>query len=59
MEKYVKEYRHAVLVITYTFEEKAIKELEYTNKHEINIYNAIRGGGLEIFSRVNFDSLFA
>lgn len=30
----------------------------YANMHDINIYNATRGGYLEIFDRVDFDSLF-
>ena len=30
----------------------------YAEKHGINIYNATRGGKLEIFERVDFDSLF-
>jgi len=31
---------------------------EYTDAHGIKIYNATRGGKLEIFERVDFDSLF-
>ena len=31
---------------------------EYTDKNNISIYNASRGGKLEIFDRVDFDSLF-
>ncbi|MCM1232442.1 MAG: DUF115 domain-containing protein [Ruminococcus flavefaciens] len=31
---------------------------EYTDAHNIKIYNATRGGKLEVFERVNFDSLF-
>lgn len=30
---------------------------EYAKKHNIQIYNATRGGALEIFPRVNFDDL--
>lgn len=30
----------------------------YADKHDIKIYNATRGGELEIFERVDFDSLF-
>lgn len=30
----------------------------YANKHNINIYNATRGGKLEVFKRIDFDSLF-
>ena len=31
---------------------------EYADKHGIKIYNATRGGKLEVFERVDFDSLF-
>lgn len=31
---------------------------KFANSHGIHIYNATRGGYLEIFDRVNFDSLF-
>lgn len=31
---------------------------KYADTHHIHIYNATRGGYLEIFDRVNFDSLF-
>lgn len=31
---------------------------EYTDSHGIKIYNATRGGKLEVFERVNFDDLF-
>lgn len=31
---------------------------KYAAKHGINIYNATRGGKLEVFPRVDFDSLF-
>lgn len=31
---------------------------EYADTHGIKIYNATRGGMLEVFERVNFDSLF-
>lgn len=31
---------------------------EYADTHGIKIYNATRGGKLEVFERVNFDSLF-
>jgi hypothetical protein len=34
------------------------KAYEYAEEHDIKIYNATRGGKLEIFERVNFDSLF-
>lgn len=30
----------------------------YADQHGINIYNATRGGELEVFERVNFDELF-
>lgn len=31
---------------------------EYSRKHGFRIYNATRGGALEVFERVNFDELF-
>ena len=31
---------------------------EYADAHGIKIYNATRGGELEVFERVNFDCLF-
>lgn len=31
---------------------------KYTDNHGIKIYNATRGGNLEVFERVDFDSLF-
>ena len=33
------------------------KAKEYADKHGIKIYNATRGGALEVFPRVNFDDL--
>lgn len=32
---------------------------DYTDKHEVTIYNATRGGKLEVFERVDFDCLFS
>ena len=32
---------------------------EYADRHGIKIYNATRGGKLEVFERVDFDSLFS
>jgi len=34
------------------------KAKEYADGHGIKIYNATRGGKLEVFERVNFDDLF-
>ena len=34
------------------------KAEEYSRRHDFRIYNATRGGELEIFERVDFDSLF-
>ena len=31
---------------------------KYAEEHGIKIYNATRGGRLEVFERVDFDSLF-
>lgn len=35
-----------------------ISAKEYADKHNIKIYNATRGGKLEVFPRVDFDTLF-
>ena len=34
------------------------KAKTYADTHNIKIYNATRGGKLEVFQRVEFDSLF-
>ena len=34
------------------------KAKQYAETHGIKIYNATRGGKLEVFERVDFDSLF-
>ena len=43
-------------------EDAMIKAYEYAKKyadaHDIKIYNATRGGMLEVFERVDFDNLF-
>lgn len=45
-------------IFDYEFVGKAyIAAKEYASKSNINIYNATRGGKLEIFDRVDFDSL--
>ena len=31
---------------------------QYSREHGFRIYNATRGGALEVFERVNFDDLF-
>lgn len=35
------------------------KAKDYADAHDIHIYNATRGGKLEVFPRIDFDSLFA
>ena len=35
-----------------------IKAEEYSQNSEFKIYNATRGGKLEVFERVDFDELF-
>ncbi|MGN1467423.1 MAG: 6-hydroxymethylpterin diphosphokinase MptE-like protein [Ruminococcus sp.] len=35
-----------------------LKAKEYCDAHEVKIFNATRGGKLEVFPRVNFDELF-
>ena len=50
-------YKTAVFrddVITKAYEWAEI----YSRKHGFRIYNATRGGKLEVFERVDFDSLF-
>ena len=46
--------------VSYTDQVKAAyeKARKYADEHGIKIYNATRGGNLEIFERVNFDDLF-
>ena len=48
---------------TYVFDYEQIHKSyqaakNYADKHGIQIFNATRGGRLEIFERVDFDSLF-
>lgn len=49
-QEYIPEYDR------YTLGFKAAKI--FADRHNIQIYNATRGGKLEVFKRVNFDSLF-
>lgn len=46
--------------VSYTHQIKAAyeKAKKYADEHGIKIYNATRGGNLEIFERVKFDSIF-
>ena len=47
------------VVFPYDFATMAFEEAKkYSDKHSIKILNATRGGKLEVFERVNFDSLF-
>src|SRR5699024_2762355 len=43
--------------IEYTFSAYKVAR-KYAEKHGVKIYNATRGGMLEVFERVNLDSLF-
>lgn len=52
-----KEFRNAKLNFDKHFVSYS-KAKEYYDSHGIGIYNATRGGKLEIFKRVDFDSLF-
>ena len=56
-EKYREMYKSATFEI-----EKATKAYEaaevYLRKHGFRIYNATRGGKLEVFERIDFDRLF-
>lgn len=47
--------------VSYTNQVRAAyeKARKYADEHGIKIYNATRGGKLEIFERVDFDTLFA
>jgi len=39
--------------------ERAYKTAKkYADRHGVKIYNATRGGNLEVFERVDFDTLF-
>lgn len=49
--KYKKEYKKEV-------EHAYISAKRYAETHNINIYNATRGGYLEVFERVDFDKIF-
>lgn len=60
--KYGHFYAEKELVsVSYTDQVKAAygKAQKYADEHGIKIYNATRGGKLEIFERVNFDELFS
>ena len=47
------------VIFPYDFATMAFEEArKYADKHGIKILNATRGGKLEVFERVNFDSLF-
>lgn len=54
-------YKGAIRPDNY-FKEKAelafVAAKKYADEHDIKIYNATRGGKLEVFERVDFDSLF-
>lgn len=59
--KYGHFYAEKELVsVSYTDQVKAAygKAQKYADEHGIKIYNATRGGKLEIFPRIDFDSLF-
>ena len=40
------------------FDQSYIAARRFAEKHGVKIYNATRGGKLEVFERVNFDKLF-
>lgn len=57
MKKFTERYK----TVTYNVDNanKAFEAAEiYSRKHGFRIYNATRGGKLEVFERVDFDSLF-
>lgn len=41
------------------FEQSYISARQFAEEHGVKIYNATRGGKLEVFERVDFDSLFS
>lgn len=47
-----RDHREDAMIKAYEYAKK------YTDSHGIKIYNATRGGMLEVFERVDFDSLF-
>lgn len=51
-EKDDRDHKVDVMVKAYEYAKK------YADSHDIKIYNATRGGMLEVFERVDFDSLF-
>lgn len=59
--KYAHFYREKKLIAT-GFEKQVrlayLSTREYADQHGIKIYNATRGGKLEIFERIDFDELF-
>ena len=61
VEKYAHFYKEDILVSTGYENQVYLAYLSakmYADEHNIKIYNATRGGKLEVFERVNFDSLF-
>ena len=60
-EEQKKKYKERYKVIPFEAD-NALKAYEaaelYSRKHGFRIYNATRGGKLEVFERVAFDSLF-
>lgn len=60
-EKYTHFYKEEVLKATcfsYQVYISYLSAKDYADKHGIEIYNATRGGELEVFRRINFDELF-
>lgn len=61
-EVQIKKMKNAGLQLASIQTEKTIKQYEaaerYSKAHGFRIYNATRGGALEVFERVKFDSLF-
>jgi len=54
-------YEQKLRLATYNkdmFEAEYAYAKDYCKKKGVNIYNATRGGKLEVFERVDFDSLF-
>lgn len=59
IDKHKLESRHVFYENVYDIWIKNYKTAEkYSKAHDFRIYNATRGGALEVFERVDFDSLF-
>jgi hypothetical protein len=59
MLKGCKKYDNEFILDEYARNFRIFKKIRsYAGRNEINIYNAGIGGGLDVFERISFDSLF-